>query len=208
MPGRALRAAPSIPVLVSILAVAACGSSVVPSNPPAEPSASAAWGPLDLATCAVRPPPGPADQVPSGAGDSFNTADAGNGRWRLCLQTPTAVSLEGSAICTWNPARTEVIEVDGLPLETERGIALEGGARIGDGADVFLQRVTSNGGDQQFATYESADPQPVRAVSGGRSGIGAFDLKVSQDPETTVAGSPPRLAGLIGWTCGVPPRPE
>jgi hypothetical protein len=192
---------------LSILAVAGCGSSIVPTNSATVSSASAGL-PLDPGSCAVQTPPGPADRVPAEAGDPFNTADPGNGRWRLCLQTPNAVSLEGSAVCTWNPDRTAVVEVDGLPLEPEKGVTIEGGARIGEGADVFMQRGTTASGDQLFSIYESPDAQPVRAVGGGRIGIGAFDLTLSPDPETSVPGSPPKLAGLIGWACGVAPLPE
>ena len=45
----------------------------------------------------------------------MDTSNDGPGRWRLCLDDPGPVAVEGTAWCTWDGARSEVIAVSGVP---------------------------------------------------------------------------------------------
>jgi hypothetical protein len=152
--------------------------------------------------CTITQGPAAGDEPPRD-GNEMDTGDLGGGRWRLCLAGPIVASAEKSAWCVWNPARSAVTEIEGLPVPIG---GIEYGANLSfDRPDFNLgltERATGN-----VATYTAEGGSAgVNASDDRTTGAAAFDIVLMVDPEAGApAGFPPRIAGSMRWTCGGAP---
>ena len=186
-------AAPTITAVVGATALA--GATATPTTT-AVPEATIG--------CEVSQQPAAGDEPPRDGSDLMDTGDLGGGRWRLCLAGPIVATAEHSAWCVWNPDRSAVTEVQGLPVPiggTEYDATLSF-----DRADFNLgltERATGI-----VATYTTEGGSAVvNATTDRTSGAQSFDAVLMVDPEAGApAGFPSRFAGSMRWTCdGAPP---
>jgi hypothetical protein len=134
----------------------------------------------------------------------MDTVDIGRGRWRLCLDAPVALVVEGSAWCTWNDQRTAVTEAAGLPVDAGPGAGtIDGGLAI-DRGEAYLSR-TGPGGDRAGSWQGGGPAQAILASVDGSAGLVKFRVAPIVDPEHPPAVRPPDQVGTIRWACGDPP---
>ena len=170
-------------VVVTMLAIAACGSAQPSLSTPAE-------------TCPLVTAPGPADEPNRNGLEPIDDTDIGGGRWRLCLTVPIVGAAETTAWCQWAPDRTAVLGFSGQSV-TIGSVAYDSGLSIPTNEFVLAGYV----------------PGPVvpsgEATEDGRSGYLAFHVVPVIDPEHgPPAGAEPRLVGVLSWQCGKPPPPR
>ncbi|MBA2381181.1 MAG: hypothetical protein H0V73_03640, partial [Chloroflexi bacterium] len=184
--------------------LAAC--NVVPSHSPSPVSTSDASPPvasaiaIDDSVCGLERQPGPADRAPGAGGDGVDLADRGGGRWRLCLENPVALVVEGPAWCTWNDQRTAVTETSGLPVAIEGGDGkMDGGLSLERG-EVYLSR-TGLAGDVA-AWHGGPAGQLIQSSGDGSAGVARFRVAALADSERPPAVRPPDQVGTIRWACG------
>jgi hypothetical protein len=185
---------PTSPTGTAIATTASASGATVPPT---------TTGPDATVDCAITQAPAAGDEPPRDGSDLIDTGDFGGGRWHLCLAGPIQAAAEKSAWCVWNPARSAVTEIDGLPVPIG---GIEFGANLSfDRADFNLgltQRATGN-----VATYTAEGGSAgVNASDDRTTGTAAFDVVLMVDPEAAApAGFPPRIAGSMRWTCGGAP---
>jgi hypothetical protein len=191
-----------VAVAVVVAAATGCGDAVVTVQPTESTGPGTPAPSVDAAACPIETPPGPNDTVPEPG--ELDTRDFGNGRWRLCLAEPVALSVEGSAWCTWTADRSEVREASGVPIPIgAAGSTVDGGIAI-DRGEIYL---ASN--DPRMIASWQGGPSDMSAQVGvaGRSGTATFRIPALTDPEHPPAVPPPPAAGVISWQCGDPPPP-
>ena len=189
------------------IVLAGCGATPILSPAPiATPGASlpdASANPIDEAECALERQPGPDDRPPGPGGDGVDLSDRGGGRWRLCLDAPVRLAVEGSAWCTWNDERMAVSEASGLPLDIGNGRGtIDGSVSIEQG-EVYLSQTKPAG---EVGGWQGGPPGQLIQPSGdGSSGVARFRVAALLDPEHPPAIRPPDQVGTIRWACGDPP---
>ena len=182
--------------------VLACGATPSPAPTGSGAAAQPSPPPIAAADCTVQQPPGPADGPPAN-NDEMDTSDDGPGRWHLCLNAPTTVSIEGSAWCRWNAERTGVDEVTGLPVA---GGGVEYDAWLSFPAAAFELHLTDRGHDGAIANYVPAAGLPAVTTDAAHVQGGLpVDVKVVADEGVTPPGAPVGIAGQLAWSCGNPP---
>jgi hypothetical protein len=185
---------------VVLLACGATPPSPVPTGSGEAGQASAP--PIAAADCAVQQAPGPADGPPAN-NDEMDTSDDGPGRWHLCLNAPTTVSIEGSAWCRWNADRTSVGEVTGLPVTSG---AVDYDAWLSFPAAAFELHLTDRGHDGVIANYAPAAGLPLISTDAGQVHGGLpVDVVLVADEGVAPPGAPAQIAGQLAWACGNPP---
>jgi hypothetical protein len=174
---------------------AACGSAATTGSGGATSPQPAA----DL-ECTIRQEPGPGDAPQSGG--EMGTSDEGAGRWRLCLDTPTPLSIEGTAWCRWDAARSSVDAVSGLPTPAGN---IDYDAYIdfpGSGFEVHL----TDRGSGTIANYgPRLDLPEIETDAAHRTGLAPIDVAILTGDDVAPAGAPAGLAGRLRWVCGDPP---
>jgi hypothetical protein len=134
----------------------------------------------------------------------MDTTNDGPGRWRLCLTTPTIATIEGSAWCRWDAARTRVDEVTGLP--TPAG-ALGYDAWLSFPAAAFEVHLTDQAHDGLIANYAPPTGLPSVTTDDAHTNGGLpVDVALVTDEEAPgPTGAPPGVSGQFVWSCGDPP---
>jgi hypothetical protein len=190
-------------LLVILGTCAACGSTPGPSPTTASTAAPTnTSGPPGDVECAIAQPPGPADEPPR-QGTEIDTTNDGPGRWRLCLTGPIALSVEDTAWCRWDAARTTVDEVTGLPASDG---AVDYDAWLSFPAAAFEVHLTDNAHGGVIANYlPRAGLSDVTPGVGRTDGTAPIDVVLVADGGSAPAGAPPTLVGRLVWDCGDPP---
>lgn len=180
-------------------------------NATASPIVAIPWPAPDA--CPLEQLPGPADVPPYGSSE-MDFSDLGPGRWRFCTD---GVVVEASAWCEWDPQRTQILEISGLPerdarLTYDAWIRFEEGIhpirsigwRIGAHVEVGVTYLDRGG---SLASY--VGPPDIHASTvdaGGLGGVLAFSVALQADPESgPMADVPVGYDGVIRWRCGDPP---
>ncbi len=192
----------AIAVLLAVVALG-CGTSTGSSETSGSAQAPVSTAaPQDVADCAIAQPPGPADEPPR-EGTETDTSNDGPGRWRLCLSGPIALSVEDTAWCRWDAARTNVEEVTGLPASDG---SVDYDAWLSFPAAAFEVHLTDNAHGGVIANYgpRAGIPDVVAGV-GRADGAVPVDVVLVADQGETPAGAPLSLVGRLVWTCGDPP---
>ncbi len=193
-----------------VVAIAACAPvTESPTTAPAidpSPASSPSGSASAESECLIVQAPGPGDEPPR-AGGELDTADDGAGRWRQCLSGPIEVTVEGTAWCRWDPDRTAVTEVAGLPVaiggvEYDSWLVTDGSA--------FEVHLTDRGPAGLIGNYRPGVGGPRLTTDAQRSaGVAAIDVALAvDDGELPPAGLPIALLGLFRWQCGDPPPPR
>jgi hypothetical protein len=189
----------AIVALVAIASIlAACGTSGGSGGSAAAGGASPATTPD--AECAIAQGPGPGDVPPTDG--EMDTSGQGPGRWRLCLDTPLPVSVEGTAWCTWDDARQSVDAVSGLP-SSAGGIDYD--AFIGFDSSGFEVHLTDRSSGT-IANYGPRTDLPEMVTDPDRrAGLSPVDVTILTGGDTPPSGAPEALGGRLRWACGDPP---
>ena len=179
---------------VAVLA-SACGSAV----PSGSGAATSPEPGADL-ECVIQQDPGPAD-APQPGGE-MDTSDEGAGRWRLCLDTPTTLSIEGTAWCRWDAARSNVEAISGLPTPSG-GIDYDAYIDFpGSGFEVHL----TDRGSGAIANYgPRLDLPDIDTDAAHRAGLAPVDVALVNGGDIAPVGAAAALVGRLRWACGEPP---
>jgi hypothetical protein len=181
------------------LAVAVIVAACSPAAPSGSGGASSPEPAADL-ECVIQQDPGPAD-APEPGGE-MDTSDEGAGRWRLCLDTPTTLSIEGTAWCRWDAARSNVEAVSGLP--TAAG-GIEYDAYIDFPSSGFEVHLTDRGSGT-IANYGPREDLPdIETDAAHRTGLAPVDVALLTGGDVAPVGAAATLAGRLRWACGEPP---
>ena len=185
-------------VLTSLVAVAlivaGCGTTASPTASPDPTDA-----PVVDASCTIAQAPGP-DDAPTTGGE-MDTSNEGAGRWRLCIDTPSPVSVEGTAWCTWNAARTGVDAVSGLPTTAD---GLEYDAAIDFPGSGFEIHTTDGSG--AIANYGPRFDLPsLDTDAAHHEGSTEFEASLQLGEDVAPMEAPAVLEGRLRWVCGEPP---
>jgi hypothetical protein len=188
------RAAAALCFAVAAL-VTACGPAVTSGSGAATSPEPAA----DL-LCVIQENPGPDDAPPPDG--EIDTSNEGAGRWRLCLDTPTPVSVEGTAWCRWNAARSSVDAVSGLPTAAG-GIDYDASIDFpGSGFEVHL----TDRGSGAIANYGPRFDLPAMDTDAAhRAGLAPVDVAILTGGDVAPIGAAAVLGGRLRWSCGDPP---
>lgn len=200
----AVRRLPAL-LLIPVLALgsAGCGTAPAPSISP-EPSVSPAPSEagIEPAVCRIEQAPRPGDGPPAAIVKGQGLADAGPGRWRMCL-ADGAEPIEGSAWCSWNDDRSAVTQLEGQPVDAGQDrIQLSLTTRDGTIA-VIVER-----GLQSVAYRQPGGPVALAAADGWHDGAANFELDRREEPSAPPDHRPGHLAGVLRWMCGEPPAPR
>jgi hypothetical protein len=172
---------------------------------PGTTTTPATAGPPDVGVeCANTQPPGAGDEPSRDGSDLVDMGDFGGGRWRLCLSGPISATAEHSAWCLWNPDRSAVTEIQGLPVPIGE---IDYDATLSfDQADFTLGLTERASGTVTTYTADGGSAV-VNATRDRTGGTQTFDVVLLiADPEAGApAGLPPRFAGALRWTCGDAP---
>lgn len=188
------------------LAAAALGFAVLALVAACGPTATSGSGavtspePATELECAIQQAPGP-DDAPQ-LGGEMDTSDEGPGRWRLCLDTPASVTLEGTAWCRWDAARSNVEAVSGLPTAAD-GIDYDAYIDFpGSGFEVHL----TDRGSGAIANYgPRLDLPTVDTDAAHRAGLAPVDVALLTGDDVAPVGAAAAIAGRLRWACGDPP---
>lgn len=179
------------------IAVAGCNATSPSGSSADAPEATGA--PVVDTACAIEQEPGPGDAPTTGG--EMDTSNDGPGRWRLCIDTPSPVSVEGTAWCTWNAARTSVDAVSGLPTNAD-GVDYD--AVIDFPGSGFEIHATDGGG--AIANYGPRFDLPsVETDSAHREGSTEFEASLQLGEDVAPVDAPDVLEGRLRWVCGEPP---
>ena len=180
-------------------AVAALAAACGPAATSGSGGATSPEPAADL-ECVIQQDPGP-DDAPQPGGE-MDTSNEGPGRWRLCLDTPTPVSIEGTAWCRWDAARTCVDAVSGLPTAAD-GIDYDAYIDFpGSGFEVHL----TDRGSGAIANYgPRLDLPNVDTDAAHRAGLAPVDVALLTGGDVAPVGAAAALAGRMRWACGEPP---
>ena len=134
----------------------------------------------------------------------MDTSDEGAGRWRLCLDTPTPVSVEGTAWCDWDAARSSVEAVSGLPTAVA-GIDYDGYIDFPrSGFEVHL----TDRGSGAIANYGPRFDLPAMDTDAAhREGLAPVDVAILIGDDVAPVGAPRRpSAAACAGPAGNRPR--
>jgi hypothetical protein len=194
-------------VALTLLVRAGADRSVTSGAPSAAAIGSDAPKPsnvaIDEAICRLEQPPAPPARPAPANGDHVDTADAGPGRWRICLSAPVAVEVEGPATCTWSDDRTTVRDISGVPLDDGSGMTIDGGIALLEKPSVVLSVSPNQVDVQSFDT--SRGDLLLDSADAGRRGAAAVRLGLFVNSDQPPAIPAPDRVGTIRWACGAAP---